>query len=112
MREAGNMWNWGIWHVVQVVIEIQRGFLGRWGLGVISGPVGAKAERRRGGRIQRAAWLEGQHVGEDCEGQDRRTKCASLGLIRNGGLRRLCSVWSLDVFDLGLEHIPGREACG
>lgn len=89
------MWNWGIWHVVQVVIEIQRGFLGRWGLGVISGPVGASGEEKRQ-QDQRAAWLEGQHVGEDCRGQERRTECASLGLI-DGGLRRLCSVWSLDV---------------
>lgn len=59
----------------------KRGFLGRWYLGVISGPVGAKAERRRGGRVQRPAWLEGQHVGEDWEGQERRTECTSLGLI-------------------------------
>lgn len=82
------------------------------GPGVVSGPVRAKAERRRGGRVQRAAWLEGQRVGEDWEGRERRTECTSLGLIRNGGLRRLCSVWSLDVFVLALGHIPGREACG
>lgn len=43
----------------------KRVFLGGWGLRVIPGPLGAKAKRRRDGRVQRAAWLERQRMGRE-----------------------------------------------
>lgn len=82
--------------------NLKRGFLGKWFLGVIPGPLWAKVERRKS---ERTVLLEWQHMWEEYV----KVRSRGLGWDLNSRLEKGVLNASLNDFDPGRKFQAGRE---